>query len=147
MRGIPLVDLKAAHEEVEQEVREGFERILATTGFVGGPEVAAFEQEFAAFSGVNRCVGVANGTDALELVLRAVGLGPGDEAVLPVNTFAATAEAVSLTGATPVFVDCDPDSYLIDVEAAAAAIGPRTKVLLPVHLYGQLAPVERLRAA
>src|SRR6185312_5373381 len=122
MRGIPLVDLKAAHEEVEQEVREGFERILATTGFVGGPEVAAFE-----------------------LVLRAVGLGPGDEAVLPVNPFAATAEAVSLTGATPVFVDCDPDSYLIDVEAAAAAIGPRTKVLLPVHLYGQLAPVERLR--
>lgn len=147
MRGIPLVDLKAAHEEVEQEVREGFARVLATTGFVGGPEVAAFEQEFAAFSGVSRCVGVANGTDALELILRAVGLGPGDEAVLPVNTFAATAEAVSLTGATPVFVDCDPDSYLIDVEAAAAAIGPRTKVLLPVHLYGQLAPVERLREA
>ncbi|WP_034263193.1 DegT/DnrJ/EryC1/StrS family aminotransferase [Actinospica robiniae] len=147
MRGIPLVDLKAAHEEVEEEVREGFARVLATTGFVGGPEVAAFEQEFAAFSGVSRCVGVSNGTDALELVLRALGLGAGDEVVLPVNTFAATAEAVSLAGATPVFVDCDPDTQLIDVEAAAAAIGPRTKVLIPVHLYGQLAPVERLREA
>ena len=145
MRGIALVDLKAAHAEVEQEVREGFERVLACTGFVGGAEVAAFEQEFAAFGEVRHCVGVANGTDALELVLRALGLGPGDEAVLPANTFAATAEAVALTGARPVLVDCDED-YLIDVEAAAAAVGPRTKAVLPVHLYGQLAPVERLGA-
>ncbi|MBS2966095.1 DegT/DnrJ/EryC1/StrS family aminotransferase [Actinocrinis puniceicyclus] len=141
---IPLVDLKAAHAEIAEEVAAGFERVLATTGFVGGPEVAAFEQEFAAFSGVRHCVGVANGTDAVELALRAAGVRRDDEVVLPANTFIATAGAVARLGAVPVLVDCDPDSYLIDVQAALAAVGPRTAAVLPVHLYGQHAAVEEL---
>jgi dTDP-4-amino-4,6-dideoxygalactose transaminase len=145
MSGIPLVDLKAAHAEVEDEVRAGFDRILAATAFVGGEEVAAFERAYARFGGVRHCLGAANGTDALELALRAVGLGPGDEAIVPANTFVATAEAVARTGAQPVFVDCDPETCLIDVPGALAAIGPKTKAVVPVHLYGQLAPVEQLR--
>ncbi|HTJ67730.1 MAG TPA: DegT/DnrJ/EryC1/StrS family aminotransferase [Actinospica sp.] len=142
---VPLVDLAAAHAEVAEEVGAGFERILRTTAFVGGAEVAEFEQEYAAFGGVRHCVGVANGTDALELALRAVGVRQGDEAVLPANTFVATAEAVARIGARPVFVDCDERTALLDVEAVACAVGPRTRAVLPVHLYGQLAPIEWLR--
>ncbi len=143
---IPLVDLKAAHAEIADEVAEGFERVLGTTGFIGGPEVAAFEEEYAGFSGVQHCVGVANGTDALELALRAVGVGRDDEVVLPANTFIATAEAVARIGAHPVLVDCEPDSHLIDVHAALSAVGPRTAAIVPVHLYGQHAAVEELTA-
>src|SRR5438445_5490529 len=92
---VPLVDLKAAHAEVAEEVAAGFDRVLATTGFVGGPEVAAFEDEYARFCGVGYCVGVANGTDAVELALRAAGVGRGDAVVPPAKTFVATAEAVA----------------------------------------------------
>lgn len=141
---IPLVDLKAAHAEIADEVAEGFERVLATTGFIGGPEVAAFEEEYARYSGVQHCVGVANGTDALELALRAIGVGVDDEVVLPANTFIATAEAVARTGARPVLVDCEADSHLIDVHAALTAVGPNTAAVVPVHLYGQHAAVEQL---
>ena len=143
---IPLVDLAAAHAEVAHAVQAGFAEVLATTGFVGGPQVAAFEREYAAFAGVGHCVGVANGTDAVELSLRAVGVVAGDEVIVPANTFAATAGAVARIGAKPVFVDCDPASCLIDVRAALAAIRPATKAIVPVHLYGQLAPVEELQA-
>jgi len=108
--------------------------------------VAEFEQAFAGFVGVRHCIGVANGTDAIELALRALGIGPGDEVVVPANTFIATALAVVRAGARPIFVDCDPDHLLIDVDQAERAIGPRTRALLPVHLYGQMAPVERLAA-
>ncbi|MFI5937447.1 DegT/DnrJ/EryC1/StrS family aminotransferase [Actinoplanes sp. NPDC051494] len=146
MNTIPLVDLAAAHAEVAEEVETGFKRIIAGTAFIGGAEVAAFEQEYAAFSGLPHCVGVANGTDALELALRAVGVGPGTEVILPANTFIATAEAVARTGARVVLVDCDPRTYLIDVDAALAAITPATRAIAPVHLYGQMAPVELLRA-
>ena len=141
---IPLVDLKAAHAEIAEEVAEGFQRVLATTGFIGGPEVAAFEEEYARFSGVQHCIGVANGTDALELALRAMGVGQDDEVVLPANTFIATAEAAARVGARPVLVDSDPESDLIDVHAALAAVGPRTAAVVPVHLYGQHAEVEQL---
>jgi dTDP-4-amino-4,6-dideoxygalactose transaminase len=144
---IPLVDLAAAHAEVAEEVEAGFKRIIAETAFVGGAEVAAFEQEYAAFSGLPHCVGVANGTDALELAFRAVGVGPGSEVILPANTFIATAEAVARTGARVVLVDCDPGTYLIDVDAALAAVTPATRAIAPVHLYGQMAPVERLQEA
>jgi dTDP-4-amino-4,6-dideoxygalactose transaminase len=144
---IPLVDLQAAHAEVADEVAVGFKRVLADTAFIGGEEVAGFEREYAAFSGVAHCVGVANGTDALELALRAVGVGPGDEAILPANTFIATAEAVARVGARVVLVDCDPVTYLIDPVAALDAVTPATKAILPVHLYGQHAPVEELRPA
>ncbi|WP_433083966.1 DegT/DnrJ/EryC1/StrS family aminotransferase [Dactylosporangium sp. CA-052675] len=143
---IPLVDLKAAHAEVAEDVALGFKRILENTAFIGGAEVTAFEREYAEFSGVAHCVGVANGTDALELALRAAGVGPGDEVILPANTFIATAEAVARINARVVLVDCDPRTYLIDVDAALAAVGPKTRAIVPVHLYGQLAPVERLRA-
>ena len=146
MSKIPLVDLAAAHVEVAEEVEAGFKRIIADTAFIGGAEVAAFEREYATFTGVPHCVGVANGTDAIELALRAVGVGPGDEVILPANTFIATAEAVARAGGRPVLVDCDPASYLIDVDAALAAVTPATRAVLPVHLYGQLADVERLRA-
>ena len=144
---IPLVDLQAAHAEVAEEIELGFKRILANTAFIGGDEVAAFEREFAAFSGVAHCVGVANGTDALELALRAAGVRAGDEVILPANTFIATAEAVARVGARVVLVDMDPATYLIDVDAALAAVTPATRAVVPVHLYGQLAPVERLTEA
>ncbi|MFC0113866.1 DegT/DnrJ/EryC1/StrS family aminotransferase [Kibdelosporangium aridum] len=142
---IPPVDLSLQHAEVAAEVAAGWDVVFSKTAFVGGPQVAEFEQEYATFSNVAHCVGVANGTDALELALRAVGVRQGDECILPTNSFIATAEAVARAGATPIFVDCDPDSFLIDTKAALAAITSRTKAVLPVHLYGQLAPVEELR--
>lgn len=141
---IPPVDLSLQHAEIAVEVAAGWDAVFSRTAFVGGPQVTEFEQAYAEFSGVSHCVGVANGTDALELALRAVGVGPGDECILPANSFIATAEAVARTGASPVFVDCDADSFLIDTKAALAAITSRTKAVLPVHLYGQLAPVEDL---
>ncbi|MFC4031165.1 DegT/DnrJ/EryC1/StrS family aminotransferase [Streptomyces polygonati] len=147
MNQIPLVDLKAAHAEVAAEVQAGFERVLARTAFIGGEEVQAFEREYARFAGVAHCVGVANGTDALELALRASGVGAGDEVVIPANTFIATAGAVARAGARPVLVDCLPDSYLMDPEAALAAVGPATRAVVPVHLYGQCAEVAKLAAA
>ncbi|MEW2114207.1 DegT/DnrJ/EryC1/StrS family aminotransferase [Streptomyces sp. NPDC005474] len=147
MNQIPLVDLKAAHEEVAEEVRAGFERILADTAFIGGDEVRAFEREYADFGGVAHCVGVANGTDAVELALRASGVGPGDEVVIPANTFIATAGAVARIGARPVLADCLPDdTYLLDPQAALDAVGPATRAVVPVHLYGQMAEVTELSA-
>jgi dTDP-4-amino-4,6-dideoxygalactose transaminase len=146
MSQIPLVDLKAQHQEVAEEVQRGFAQVLEKTAFILGPAVAEFEKAFAEFSGVAHCVGVANGTDALELMVRAAGIGPGDEVILPANTFIATALAVARAGGTPVLADIDPRYHLIDVEDAARRITPRTKALLPVHLYGQIAPMEALAA-
>ena len=145
MTSIPLVDLSAQHAAVADEVAEGWREVLSQTAFIGGPQVAAFEREYAEFTGVPHCVALGNGTDAIEIALRALGIGPGDECILPANTFIATAEAVSRAGATPVLADCaDDDTYLIDVDAAEAAVTPRTAAVIPVHLYGQAAPVERL---
>ena len=145
MTSIPLVDLSAQHAAVADDVAEGWREVLESTAFIGGPQVAAFEREYADFVGVPHCVGTANGTDAIEIALRALGVGHGDECILPANTFIATAEAVSRAGATPVLVDCaDDDTYLIDTDAVEAAVTPRTAALIPVHLYGQAAPVERL---
>ncbi len=131
---------------IADEVARGFARVIERTAFVLGAEVAEFEAAFARFSGVAHCVGVANGTDALELALRAGGVGPGDEVILPANTFVATALAVTRAGATPALVDCDPVHLLIDPAAVGARLGPRTRALLPVHLYGQMAPLEQLQA-
>ncbi|WP_181782068.1 DegT/DnrJ/EryC1/StrS family aminotransferase [Pseudonocardia pini] len=142
---IPLVDLAAQHAEVAAEVEEGWAQVLARTAFVGGPAVAAFEAAYASYSGVEHVVGVANGTDALELALRALGIGPGDECILPANTFIATAEAVARAGAEVVLVDCEPGTALIDVDATLAAVTDRTRAVLPVHLYGQVADVASLR--
>ncbi|HEY7073038.1 MAG TPA: DegT/DnrJ/EryC1/StrS family aminotransferase [Acidimicrobiales bacterium] len=141
---IPLVDLHVQHAEVGAEVEAGWARVAKEGSFILGPEVRAFEAEFARFSGVEHCIGVANGTDALELALRARGIGPGDEVIVPANTFIATAEAVTRAGAQPVLVDCDPDHLLIDPERVAERISPRTRAVMAVHLYGQMAPVEAL---
>ena len=145
MSSIPLVDLSAQQLAVADEVADGWREVLAHTAFIGGPQVAAFEREYAEFIGTRHCLGVGNGTDAIEIALRAMGIGAGDECILPANTFIATAEAVSRTGATPVLADCTDDgTYLIDVPAIEAAVTPRTRAIIPVHLYGQAAPVELL---
>ncbi len=145
MNSIPLVDLGPQHAAVAKEVARGWEQVLAQTSFIDGPQVTAFETEYAAFIGTAHCVGVANGTDAIEIALLALGVGAGDECIVPANTFIATAEAVCRAGATPVLVDCAGDgTYLIDVAAVEAAVTPRTRAIIPVHLYGQAAPVERL---
>lgn len=141
---VPFLDLAAQSAEIAHEVLPAWHSILASAGFVGGADVAAFEEEYAAYTGVAHCVGVANGTDAVELALRAVGVGPGDEVILPVNTFIATAEAVSRIGAVPVLVDVDDEHLLIDPAAVEAAVTGRTHAIVPVHLYGQVAPVEAL---
>jgi dTDP-4-amino-4,6-dideoxygalactose transaminase len=141
---IPLVDLGAQHRQVADTVARGFARVLETTSFIDGPDVRAFEEAFALFIGTKHCAGVANGTDALELAVRAADIGPGDEVVLPANTFIATALAVARAGATPVLVDCDPTYHLMDVQKTADRITPRTRALLPVHLYGQMAAIEQL---
>ena len=142
---IPLVDLSAQHAAIADEVAEGWREVLAKTAFIGGPQVATFEREYAEFISVPHCVGLANGTDAIEIALRALGVGYGDECIIPANTFIATAEAVSRAGATPVLVDCaDDDTYLIDADAVAAAVTSRTAAIVPVHLYGQAAAVELL---
>ncbi len=142
-----MVDLRAAHAEVADEVEVGFKRVLEAASFIGGAEVRAFEQEYAAWCALPHCVGVANGTDALELALRAVGVRAGSQVVLPANTFIATAEAAARIGARPVLVDCDPVTYLLDTDAALAAVTADTATIVPVHLFGQLAPVERLVGA
>jgi dTDP-4-amino-4,6-dideoxygalactose transaminase len=141
---VPLVDLQAAHAEVADEISAGFERVLAGGAFIKGPEVTAFEREFAAASGTAHCVGVGSGTDAIEFALRAAGVPEGAEVVLPANTFVATAEAVVRAGARPVFADVDPDHLLLDPPAAAKAVGHDTAALVPVHLFGQLAPMPAL---
>jgi dTDP-4-amino-4,6-dideoxygalactose transaminase len=141
---IPLVDLAAQHEHIADEVEAGFAEVLATGDFVGGKAVAAFEQEYADFVGARSCVGVANGTDALELALRATGIGHGDDVVLPANTFIATAEAVVRAGARPVFVDVDDEALLIDPQLVEEALTDRTRALIAVDLYGQVAPFEAL---
>jgi dTDP-4-amino-4,6-dideoxygalactose transaminase len=141
---IPLVDLLAAHNEIAPEVDISIRRVLAHAAFVNGPEVSAFEQEYAEFAGLAHCIGVANGTDAIELALRAAGVRADAQVMLPANTFAATAEAVVRVGAAPIFVDVDPEHLLMDPARIADAIGSETAAVIPVHLYGQLAPMKAI---
>jgi dTDP-4-amino-4,6-dideoxygalactose transaminase len=141
---IPLVDLSVQHGHIADEVEAGFADVLATGDFIGGKAVAAFEQEYADFVGARSCIGVANGTDALEMALRVNDVGPGDEVVLPANTFIATAEAVVRAGARPVFVDVDDEALLIDPARVEEALTERTRALIAVDLYGQVAPFELL---
>jgi dTDP-4-amino-4,6-dideoxygalactose transaminase len=141
---VPFLDLGIQTAEVEAEVRERWDRILSTSGFVLGPEVERFESEFAAYSGARHAIGVGNGTDALEIGLQAAGIGAGDEVIVPANTFFATVEAVLRVGATLVVADVD-DDYLLDPLDVAARVTPRTRAVVAVHLYGQMAPVARLR--
>lgn len=143
---VPMLDLGHQHRLIADEVAAGFARVLADTSYVLGPDVSAFEQQYARYLGVREVVGVGNGTDALVLALRAVGVGPGDEVVIPANTFVATAEAVVLVGAAPVLVD-PGDDHLMDAATLAGAVTPRTRAVIAVHLYGQVADVDAIRAA
>lgn len=146
MSGIPLVDLAYQAEAIRDVVNIEWSKILDKTAFIGGPSVGEFESAYAAYSKVRNVVGVANGTDALEIAVRALNIGVGDEVIVPTNSFIASALAVARAGATPVLVDCDPINYLIDISAIEGAITPRTKAIMPVHLYGQLADMESICA-
>jgi dTDP-4-amino-4,6-dideoxygalactose transaminase len=138
---MPFVDVVAQNREVGGPIRVEVERLFESGSFVNGPQVAAFERAYARHARRRWCVGVANGTDALQLALTAVGVGPGDEVIVPAQTFVATAEAVALAGATPVVVDTDPVYHLIDPDRVAERIGPHTRAIVPVHLFGQMAPM------
>ena len=135
---IPFLDLAAMTREVRDDVERGWKRVLASNRFIGGDEVARFEAAWASYCQVPCALGVANGTDALQLTLTALGIGPGDEVIVPANTFVATAEAVVLAGAVPRFADVSPDTLLLTPECLEAAITRRTKAVIVVHLYGQL---------
>ncbi len=143
---IPFVDLNRQHEQIKDELSSAFDSVLQSGWFILGPQVEAFEQAFASYSGAAHCVGVGNGLDAIELLLRAFGIGPGDEVIVPSNTFIATWLAVSRVGATPVAVEPDPRTHNIDPSAIEATITSRTKCVLPVHLYGQPADMDRINA-
>jgi len=141
---VPL--FAASLEPYHDALVERLDAVVRSGRYILGPEVGAFESEFAKHSGVAHCVGVANGTDALTIALRALGVEPGDEVVMPSLTFYATAEAAVNAGATPVFCDVDPETYCVTAETVAAAVTSRTRAIVPVHLFGNLAPVEELRA-
>jgi dTDP-4-amino-4,6-dideoxygalactose transaminase len=143
---VPFVDLKAQYESIKPEVDAAMAAIIENTAFIGGPAVKDFEEAFARYCGVAHTVGVANGTDALYIALRTLGVGPGDEVITVANSFIATSEAIKMAGAQVVFVDMDPVTYTIDVNRIAAKITPKTKAIIPVHLYGQPADMDPIQA-
>lgn len=143
---IPFLDLRAVNAPHHAELSEALQRVLNSGWFIQGEEGAAFEKEFAEYCGVEHCIGVGNGLDALHLILRAYGIGAGDEVLVPSNTFIATWLAVTYAGATPVAVDPDPVSYNLKPSLIEAAITPRTRAIMPVHLYGQPADMEPILA-
>lgn len=142
---IPLVDLKAQHAAVGEEVRAAVERVMADTDFILGHDVAAFEAEYAAFCEAEHAVGLDSGMSALELGMRAMGIGPGDEVITPAHSFIASSSAISFTGAEPVWVDVDPATYNIDPKLVERAITSRTKAIMAVHLYGQPADMAAIQ--
>ena len=143
MTDVPL--FATSLEPYHDRLSEALDRVARSGRYILGPEVEAFEEEFARYIGVRHCVGVANGTDALTIALRALGVGPGDEVVMPSFTFYATAEAALVLGAHPVFCDIDPASFCVTLESVEAVLTPRTKAIVPVHLFGNVAPVAALR--
>jgi dTDP-4-amino-4,6-dideoxygalactose transaminase len=143
---VSLFDPKTPLTPLRRRIREAIEDVLDRGQFILGPEVAAFEQEFAAYLGAEHAIGVANGTEAITVALRALGVGPGDEVVVPSFTFYASAEAIPPTGATPVFCDVDPDTMCVTPETVKAALTPRTKAVIAVHLFGNVAPIAEIEA-
>jgi dTDP-4-amino-4,6-dideoxygalactose transaminase len=141
---VPFVDLKAQYLSIKAEVDAAIAEIISNTAFIGGKTVANFEREFAGYIGSPYCVSVANGTDAIEIALRALGIGDGDEVIVPANSFIATSEAVTSIGARVVFADSDPDFYTMDVEDFRRKITSRTKAVIPVHLYGHPADMDSI---
>lgn len=142
---VPFLDLKAPYAELRDELDAAYRRVMESGWFIMGDELRAFETEFAAYCGTKHCVGVGNGLEALHLILRGLGVGPGDEVIVPSNTYIATWLAVSYAGAKPVPVEPDPDTHNLDPERVHDAITPRTKAMIPVHLYGQCADMDPLR--
>ncbi|HKV60699.1 MAG TPA: DegT/DnrJ/EryC1/StrS family aminotransferase [Candidatus Acidoferrum sp.] len=142
---VPFVDLGAQYQSISGEILEGISTVIRQADFILGQEVGAFEEEFAAFCGVRHAVGVDSGTSALELALRAFNIGPGDEVITAVNSFIATALAISHVGAKPVFVDVDPATSAIDACKIERAITPRSKAIIPIHLYGHPADMDSIR--
>jgi dTDP-4-amino-4,6-dideoxygalactose transaminase len=143
---IPFVDLKAQYNSIKDEIDAAIAGVLNETAFIGGVRVKNFEAAFAQYCGVDHCVGVANGTDAIFIALKTLGVGPGDEVITVANTFVATSEAIKMAGAQVVFVDCNSKTYNIDVTQIEAKITPRTKAIIPVHLYGQPADMDPIIA-
>ena len=143
---VPFVSFRPMERELDAELRGAFARVLDNSWYIGGREDAAFEKAFAAYCGVRHCIGCGNGLDALVLILKAMGIGPGDEVIAPSNTFIATVLAISYAGATPVLVEPTLASYNIDPARIEAAVTPRTKAIMAVHLYGQCAPMDEINA-
>ena len=142
---VPFLDLKAPYAELRDELDAAYRRVMESGWFIMGDELRSFETEFAAYCGTRHCVGVGNGLEALHLILRGLGVGPGDEVIVPSNTYIATWLAVSYAGAKPVPVEPDPETHNLDPERVHDAITPRTKAMIPVHLYGQCADMDPLR--
>lgn len=142
---IPFIDLNAQYRSIKNEIDRAIQQVIDNSSFCAGPFVQSFEENFARVSGAKHCLGVNSGTAALHIALWALGIGPGDEVIVPANTFFATPEAVSLCGATPRFVDCDPHYFCIDPGQIEAAITDRTRALIPVHLYGHPAELDQVR--
>lgn len=143
--GVPLLDLKAQYRGLKPEIDAAVEEVLTSAGFIGGPKVRELEEAVAAYVGTRFAVACGNGTDALILILESLGIGPGDEVVTTPFTFFATAESISRVGATPVFIDIERDTYNLDVTKLESAITPRTKAIMPVHIFGQCVDMEALR--
>lgn len=143
---IPFINLQLQHESIKQEIDSAIQEVLQSSQFIGGLKVQAFERAFANTLGVKHCIGTGNGTDSLYLILKALGIGPGDEVLTPAFSCIATAECITLTGATPVFVDVHPEYYTIDASLAAKKITSKTKAILAVHLYGQVADLVTLKS-
>ncbi len=143
---VPLFDTSTPLISLREELHRAIDGVLDSKRYILGPEVSAFEREFADYCGAEHAVGVANGTEAITIALRAMGIGPGDEVVVPSFTFYASAEAIPPTGARPVFCDIDPDTYCITAATVKAALTPRTKAVIAVHLFGNVAPVAEIEA-
>jgi dTDP-3-amino-3,4,6-trideoxy-alpha-D-glucose transaminase len=143
---VPLFDTSSPLLPLRAELDAAIARVLDSGHYILGPEVEAFEREFAAYCGAAHAVGVANGTEAITIALRAMGVGPGDEVVVPSFTFYASVEAIPPTGATPVFCDIDPETYCVTAETVRAALTPRTKAVIAVHLFGNIAPIAEIEA-
>lgn len=141
---IPFVDLKAQYRGIQKEIDQALREVLEECAFIMGPRKEAFERNFAAFCRASHCVGVGSGSDALLLALKALGVGPGDEVITVSHTFIATVEAISMAGATPRFIDVEPDSLLLNPALIEPAITPRTKAVIPVHLYGQMCDLDTI---
>lgn len=142
---IKLVDLNAQYRSIRKEIDAAIASVISDSAFIGGKYAAAFEEQFASYVGAPHCIGCGNGTDALEIALAALGIGPGDEVLVPAHTWISTAEAVTTAGATPVFVDTDPETYTMDARLLEDKITHRTKAIIPVHLYGLPADMDAIQ--